>query len=1021
MASFFDGAFKYGIEFLAEVQFEVALAIVAVFVHVVLSRGNLIFASHAIGKGVLFATLEKVEGVTPAELAKTLDVMCSKGMDCASIVSEVESVCRKNVHARSVAYVNDLLNALLGYATKTADAAALHFSVVEGVIAMLPSLRITPDGCTYEVIAQVNFARRRFDDVIRLDSEMRTKGIDQTTATRRVFLRTTLQLNDLEGAIDWFRMLEADVSVTVPGSIRVQLVQLACREQRLDALLREFDSGRLKLATETLNALFAASPDEHAFRRIERLGSRLGVARDAGTYHSLVKAAGSDNACLRKLLEEATAKKVACSDDTVQSILLQCGTNRDPHLCSQLAAYLCSVAAVKQATLFAAILCFFVSAGMAREAYDVYKENSRRITGSGAGAKRLQLDVSTVRALVIVAVSCDDEGVVAEFVSTSNMCIADWAAMVHGCAKKGYPDAALAIFSVLEENGTKMTHAVWNVVLDACVERRDFTRAEELMTRMKAEGLADTISYNTFIKAALQQNKYDCARELLGDMRAAGFNPTDVSYNELLRYLSRDNRRHRRSDMWEVIETMKANCVTPNHITCSIVLKVLGPNTPYDEIERTMALTDAVETADEVFLCSLLEACVRVKLPWLVSKKLTQFHVNGGIQITGAQCYESLIKAYGYVKDVESALKCWHEMRLEQIKPSSLTLGCLVENLVANNNPDGAHKVVSEIRQDRSCACKLNAVVYGSVLKGYGRAQRLEDVLKVYEEMIDQNIHLQTYTYNIVIDACARNAEVALAHEIVDAMKANNFAPDLITYSTLIKMHCHKGDIKSAFATMDELRAQQSVQADEILYQTLLAGCTKYGGADDSEQLVDEMLDVGVMPNPGSFVAVLTMMGKAGRVERAFDFVEKATQKYNLKMTTHLGSALVDMCLRQGDTKRALDTCEKMLKNRVRLEAWLWAGLIHEVLRTGDAPMAANIMREFAWTSRNRHDAEVGAASVFEGDLIGAVFRALHAEGQVSTIRALAADLQAAGIDIDGEEAASGGAGISWRRRRRTR
>merc|ERR1719214_186281 len=97
--------------------------------------------------------------------------------------------------------------------------------------------------------------------------------------------------------------------------------------------------------------------------------------------------------------------------------------------------------------------------------------------------------------------------------------------------------------------------------------------------------------------------------------------------------------------VWEVVDEMLGRGIQPNRVTCSILLKDLKAKSQGSDITRTMDLINAMtEPMDEVLLSSVVEACVRVGKPDLLTKTLAQLQKCGDIPVTGAHTFGSLIK-----------------------------------------------------------------------------------------------------------------------------------------------------------------------------------------------------------------------------------------------------------------------------------------------------------------------------------------------------------------------------------------
>merc|ERR1719375_1305575 len=270
--------------------------------------------------------------------------------------------------------------------------------------------------------------------------------------------------------------------------------------------------------------------------------------------------------------------------------------------------------------------------------------------------------------------------------------------------------------------------------------------------------------------------------------------PNAVTYNELINALVRSDDETQRSQVWDVVEEMKENSVRPNKITCSILFRTLKARSSQADVMRTMELVDRMdEPMDEVLMSSIIEACVRIGKPGLLTEKLEQLQGKNAIKVTGAHTFGSLIKAYGTAQDMNGAWRCWKAMRSQHVKPTSITIGCMVEAVVSNGDVDGGYELISQLLEDDKCRSQVNAVVFGSVLKGFGRAKQMDRMWEAFKEMKSRGIEPSVVTYNAVIDSCVRNNQVAAIQGLLEDMKTRRLQPNLITYSTVIKGLCQKG------------------------------------------------------------------------------------------------------------------------------------------------------------------------------------------------------------------------------------
>merc|ERR1719440_2647987 len=304
-----------------------------------------------------------------------------------------------------------------------------------------------------------------------------------------------------------------------------------------------------------------------------------------------------------------------------------------------------------------------------------------------------------------------------------------------------------------------MNSMIYNCLLDACVQCRDTSGAQEHFQQMKELGFVDVVSYNTMLKSYLAAGKVDDASKLLEEMTARGLAANKVTYNELLnaKVQSKDRR-----GMWKLIEQMKAAGTTPNSVTCSILLKSLTRNSHSADVTRTMDLIEQMEEPmDEVLFSSVIEACIRIGQLDLLSKKMRKYASQGGLVALTAPTYGSMIKSYGQARDVERIWELWMEMR-----------GGMIDALVMNNCVEDAWDLVNKVYKDEEQRASVNTVIYSTILKGFALSKQPEKLMQVYTEMREREVPCNTISYNTMLDACAKCGAMHRVPDLLEDMKA---------------------------------------------------------------------------------------------------------------------------------------------------------------------------------------------------------------------------------------------------------
>jgi len=514
----------------------------------------------------------------------------------------------------------------------------------------------------------------------------------------------------------------------------------------------------------------------------------------------------------------------------------------------------------------------------------------------------------------------------------------------HGSEKN--LQAAFSVFESMEQSGIDLNCIMYNTVLEACVECKDLKAAETWMDRMKNAGMTDVVSFNTLMKAHLQNGNFEKARRLMEVMTSEGLKPNQVTFNELINAMVSRGGDSRRKQLWDVVEEMNIAQVKPNQVTISILLKCLNSYSSSKDIEKTMDLIKTMdEPMDEVLLSSVVEACVRIGKPELLEAQLKYLQESTPITINGSHTYGSLIKAYGHAKDLSSVWRCWKEMRSRHIKPTSITLGCMVEAMVNNGDTEGAHDLIQQMQDDDQCQDVINSVIYCSILKGFTREKKVDRVWSVYQEMKDQKQELSIIMYNTLLDACARCGRMEHLSTIMEDMKTNGAKPNIITYSTMLKGHCQSGDVQSGFKILEQIRKDPELKPDEIMYNSLLDGCAQNNLVTEGLRLLDEMQAEQIWPSNFTLSILVKLMSRARRLDQAFSLVDEITSKYNFRPNVHVYANLVQACMFNQALPRGMNVLEEMVAKRISPDGRTYAILLRSSMSRGLFEQAAGLVR----------------------------------------------------------------------------
>jgi len=515
------------------------------------------------------------------------------------------------------------------------------------------------------------------------------------------------------------------------------------------------------------------------------------------------------------------------------------------------------------------------------------------------------------------------------------------AALLRSFGSERRLDYATEIFKACPEK----TVSLYNALLSTCIDCHDLEAAERVMAEALKAGMADVVTYNTMIKKHLSRGESGRARAAIETMRAAGgnLNPNCATFNELIDATIWTSRK----GAWVLVEEMKASGLRPNSVTCSILLKSVQRPSDAQELERVVAIVDDMDDAmDEVLLGSVCEACIRSCRAETLRRQLKR-HRGGrsGVHVNGAHTYGSLMRACGFLKDIDGAWEEWREMRTRHIVPTSITIGCMVEALVSNGDAEAGHELIRELRSEEQTRPLLNAVIYCSVLKGFSHQKRFDRVWAIYDEMLEQRLQFSITTYNALIDACVRSGQMARVPPLLKDMASQEIEANVVTCGIIIKGHCQENRLEKALELFGTMKQSTKFRPDEITYNTLIDGCAQQGLFEQGMRLLKEMQEVGVPPSSFTLSVLVKLATRSWRPEKAFELCETLSRRYRLRLNVHVYNNLVHACTASGDTQRALRVFEQMLLDKVRPDIRTYTLLLRGCLGAGEAQDAAGLLR----------------------------------------------------------------------------
>jgi pentatricopeptide repeat protein len=507
--------------------------------------------------------------------------------------------------------------------------------------------------------------------------------------------------------------------------------------------------------------------------------------------------------------------------------------------------------------------------------------------------------------------------------------------------KAGNLKGAVHVFEQQKRQG--LSTALYNAIIDACVEADDHEQAVNYLTQAESNSLADAATFCAVMKGYLARGNEAAAKNLLAKMKSIGVPPTTSSFHGLLNARVSARDRH---GAWKLVEEMQACGTSPNPVTCSILLKLkFHTNT---DVNRVLALIAAMqEPMDAVLFSAIADTCIRTGQLDVLCQQTARFSFQEGSLALTAPVYGSLIKSCGQLHNVRSVWSLWNDMIHRSVLPTAVTLGCMIEALVSNGCTVDAWHLVGEMWRDEATQPFVNTVTYSTIIKGFAHAKDVDKVVSVYEEMKRHGLQPNNITYNTMLNAFAQSGAMQRVPLLLAEMKEANppVEPDVVTYSTIIKGYCSIGSLDRALQILRGMMDDGRHAPDEVVYNSLLDGCAREQRPDEALWLLAEMKTSGVTPSNYTLSMLVKLMGRCRRLEKAFELVAHISHEYGVQVNIQVYTCLMQACFNNRQTSRAVNLHDQVIKEGLQPDEMTYTVLVQGCLKAGQVDKAMQLAR----------------------------------------------------------------------------
>ncbi|XP_010449785.1 PREDICTED: pentatricopeptide repeat-containing protein At4g16470-like isoform X2 [Camelina sativa] len=221
----------------------------------------------------------------------------------------------------------------------------------------------------------------------------------------------------------------------------------------------------------------------------------------------------------------------------------------------------------------------------------------------------------------------------------------------------------------------------------------------------------------------------------------------------------------------------------------------------------------------------------------------------------------------------------------------------------------------------RCLLCKGDLIPWNAMISGYVQKRMEQEGLYIYYDMRHNRIVPDQYTFASVFRACSALASLEhgmRAHAVM--IKCHHIKSNIIVDSALVDMYFKCSSFSDGHKLFDQLSTR-----NVVTWTSLMSGYGYHGKVSEVLKCFDKMKEEGCRPNPVTFLVVLTACNHGGFVDKAWEHFSSMKRDYEIEPEGQHYAAMVDTLGRAG---RLQEAYEFVMKSPCKEHAPVWGSLL---------------------------------------------------------------------------------------------
>ncbi|XP_027161586.1 putative pentatricopeptide repeat-containing protein At3g49142 [Coffea eugenioides] len=263
--------------------------------------------------------------------------------------------------------------------------------------------------------------------------------------------------------------------------------------------------------------------------------------------------------------------------------------------------------------------------------------------------------------------------------------------------------------------------------------------------------------------------------------------------------------------------------------------------------------------------------------------------------------WNSMVVGYAQNGAFNDALEVCREMQTFGLNPDAGTLASLLPAVTNTSSENVAfvEDMFMKVRRDE-------LVPWNVMIAIYVNNSMPNKAVELYMEMEESGIEPDAITISSILPACGDLSAIMMGQRIHKYVERKRIWPNLSVENALIDMYAKCGCLQEAKEVFDKMHLR-----DVVSWTSVISAYGKSGKGAKVVALFSEMQE-SITPDAIAFVSILSACSHAGLLEEGRHFYELMTKEYKIVPRLEHFACMVDLLGRAGRVREAYDFIKQM-------------------------------------------------------------------------------------------------------------